>query len=147
MFQYHVYSLFVRASLIISRIVRASVCPYFTEIFTGIISVAFSVALAFCGRIRSPPIKSKSNNSRNFVFFTFFPSKCNLYIFSFSIYHRCTNSGMKFVERCCFSFFQIDAMNYSLRILQSDLKVFFFLWKIALHQNDIFCFDNQDADS
>ena len=54
---------------------------------------------------------------------------------------------MKFVERCCFSFFQIDAMNYSLRILQSDLKVFFFLWKIALHQNDILYSDNQGTDS
>ena len=54
---------------------------------------------------------------------------------------------MKFVERCCFSFFQIDAMNYSLRILQSDSRVFSFLWKIALHQNDIFYFGNQDTDS
>ena len=69
------------------------------------------------------------------------------YIFSFLIYHRFSNSGMKFVVGCRFSFFQIDAMNYSLRILQSDLKVFFFLWKIALHQNDIFCSDNQDTDS
>ena len=139
MFQYHVYSLFVRASLIISRMVRASVCPYSTEIFTGIISAA----LAFCGRIMSPPIKNKSNKSRNFVFFMFFL----LRYFIFLIYHRFSNSGMKFVVGCCFSFFQIDAMNCSLRILQSDLKVFFFLWKIALHQNDIFYFGNQDTDS
>ena len=54
---------------------------------------------------------------------------------------------MKFVVGCRFLFFQIDAMNCSLRILQSDLKVFFFLWKIPLRQNDIFCSDNQDTDS
>lgn len=63
------------------------------------------------------------------------------------IYHRFSNSGMKFVVGCRFSFFQIDAMNCFLKILQSDLKVFFFLWKIALHQNDIFYFGNQDTDS
>ena len=67
--------------------------------------------------------------------------------FVFLIYHRFSNSGMKFVVGCRFSFFQIDAMNCFLKILQSDLKVFFFLWKIALHQNDIFYFGNQDTDS
>ena len=91
----------------------------------------------------SPPIKNKSNKSRNFVFFMFFL----LRYFIFLIYHRFSNSGMKFVVGCRFLFFQIDAMNCSLKILQSDLKVFFFLWKIALHQNDIFYSDNQDTDS
>lgn len=54
---------------------------------------------------------------------------------------------MKFVVKCKFFFYQTDTMNCFLRILQSDLKVFFFLWKIALHQNDIFYSDNQDTDS
>ena len=121
-FQYHVYSLFVRASLIMSKIFRASVCPYLTEIFTGMISAA----LAFCGRIMSPPRKSKSNKIRIFVFFMFFP--------------------LRIFKSQTFWYIWIEAWtNSKYTVFRVSIVIFAFIWSIPYAFTNVFystCFLN-----